>query len=407
MDHLDHKLPYAVIVESMGLALMAVDTQCRIIRFNGPAQHLTGFCDADVMGRPCSDVLRASLCDGDCPVQKALRTGATSHYGTVVMQTAREQVQTVEVTASALLDETGAIIGAVGIFRDVSQDPGQVRIYGSRVFVSRTLAMRRVFDALPKLASSPAPLLIVGGPGSGRSALAETIHTLGCGASPRPLFTIRCSGARANQSLTEALQTGGHAAVGTVLLEDICAASVALQQRLLGWIEEGGEGLPFRLMSTATDRLERCLRQGVFRRDLFYRLNVLHVVLPTLRERAEDIPLLVAQFVEDLNLKRGRDVAGLTPEAMARLLQTDFPGNVRQLRMVVDHAHAACSGAVIDVEHLPDLSLPWQKRKARLEFDVIRGALEQAGGSITRAAEALRMHRTTLWRKIKQHGLKV
>jgi PAS domain S-box-containing protein len=406
--------PDAVILESMGVALMAVDAECRIIRFNGPAGRLTGYSGESVVGRHCSDVLRASLCKSQCPLRRALQTGTTCRCGTVIIQTSDQRQLTVEVTASALEDETGAIIGAVGILRDVSDDPGLVRIYGSRVFTSRTPAMRRIFDALPKLASSKAPMLIVGGRGSGRSALAETIHNLGSkgtmstSAEVRPLVKVSCTSSKASESLAQALgdQQGSRVQGGSLLLEDICGAPIPVQQQLLAWIEDGGENLGFRLISTATEQLETCIKRGTFRSQLFYRLNVLHVAMPSLAERAEDIPLLVDQFIEDLNLKRGRQVEGLTAAAMRRLLEADFPGNVRQLRMVIDHAHARCPGELIDAQHLPELSIPWNKRKASLEKETIQAALARVGGNITRAAEALQMHRTTLWRKIKRLGIK-
>jgi len=132
----------------------------------------------------------------------------------------------------------------------------------------------------------------------------------------------------------------------------------------------------------------------------------LHVALPGLKERAEDIPLLVAQFIEEFNAKRRREVIGLTPRAMARLLEADLPDNVRQLRVAVDYAHGRCRGKLIDLGDLPDLSLPLKTRRAQLELETIRSALQQAGGNITKAAKALQVHRTTLWRKIKRYKLK-
>lgn len=390
------------ILDGMDLALMAVDGSCRIVRFNVPAERLTGFSARAVLGKSCADVLRASLCRSSCPVREALQTGTTCHYGTVVLQRADGQPRTVEVTASALLDGEGRLAGAVGILRDVSDDPGQMRIYGSRVFVSRTPEMRRIFDALPRLAASRAPLLIMGGRGSGRAALAETIHGLDCSCGePRPFVSIRCAGT----SVETLRSTAERATGGTLLLEDVCAAPLEIQRQLLAWLEEGGEGLPYRVVSTATEKLDQCLQRGVFRRDLFHRLNVLYVALPDIKERAEDIPLLVAQFIEELNLKRRREVQGLTPRAMARILEAELPDNVRQLRTAVDFAHGRCRGRLIDIDDLPDLALPLEARKEQLELETIRAALARAGGNITRAAEALHVHRTTLWRKIKRHKL--
>lgn len=396
--------PDAAILDSMGLALMAVDRRCRILRFNLTAERLTGFRREEVVGRNCAEVLKGSVCQAGCPVREALRTGNSCSYPTVVLQRSDGLPRTVEMTASPLEDGSSRPVGAVGVLRDLADDPGQVRLYGSRMFVSRTPEMRRIFDALPRLASSQAPLLIIGGRGSGRSSLAETVHNLGCRNGPRPLVTVQCPDARAREALGRALS--GPAEGGTLLLADVCGAPVELQRQLLAWLEEGGEGLPFRVVSTATRRLDQCLQRGIFRRDLFYRLDVLHVQMPGLRERAEDIPLLVAQFIEDLNNRRQREVVGLTPQAMARLIEADLPDNVRQLRMAVDYAHGRCKGRLIELGDLPDLSLPLKTRRAQLELETIKAALQQAGGNITKAAEALQVHRTTLWRKIKRYKLK-
>lgn len=408
-------LPDAVILDSMGVALLAVDPACRIIRFNGPAARLTGHDGEAVIGCPCHEVLQVSLCHNRCPVQEAMHSGTTSLYRTGVLQTRDRRSVTVEINASALLDGDGHVVGGVGILRDVTEASGLVRIYGSRDFVSRTPAMRQIFDSLPKLAASRAPLLIVGGKGSGRSALAETVHNLGSAGEARPLVHIACDSDGAETRVAQVL--GDHRVPGytpsappvrggTLLLEGIGEASAGLQQLLLARLEQEEDDLGYRLISTATGRLETGVAQGSFRRDLFYRLDVLHVALPDLRERAEDIPLLVQQFVEELGVRSGREIRGVSAEAMQQLMEAEFPGNVRQLRTVIEQAHRTCQGETIEVADLPRLQIPWRERKASLEIETIKAALKRAEGNITRAARALQMHRTTLWRKLKRYGLK-
>jgi DNA-binding NtrC family response regulator len=277
-----------------------------------------------------------------------------------------------------------------------------MRLYASREFVSRSDTMRRIFEALPELAASDAPLLIVGGCGSGRSALGETIHGLGPGRDGKPLLRLTCPSPDSPKRLVDIL-TDQHLSDhgGTLLLEELCGARLALQQRLLAWIEDGTPGA-LRLISTATERLETCLKKGAFRRDLFHRLNVLHVEVPTLRERPEDIPLLVEQLLEGLNQKRGRQIQGVTPAAAARLQQADYPGNVRQLRMVLDEAHRKCRSSFIDVEDLPDLALVCPTCNDATAQQAVLDALDRAGGNLTHAARELGIHRTTLWRKLKR-----
>jgi len=312
----------------------------------------------------------------------------------------------------------------VGLLRDLSQAPDQVRIYGSRIFVSRTPAMRRLFDALPKLASSDAPLLIVGDRGSGRGALAETVHLLG-GRGSRPLLHLRCGerhrGERghvreAEGALDDAEWRNLRRAGGTLLLEEIDRASTALQLKLLAWLEDEAGAVSVRLLSTAGRDVERRVDSRALRADLYYRLGVLHVDLPNLAERIEDLPILVEQLLEDLNLRHGKGVQGLSTEAMRCLLTAVYPQNIRQLRGVIEQAHARCRGTRIELEHLRDLvptaaitgetSSSWRTRKADVEQAAIQGALRRCQGNLSRAADELGMHRTTLWRKIKRYGLK-
>lgn len=403
-EHPDQLLPDSILLESMGLALMAVDQRCRIIRLNSLAEELTGHLESGVKGCSCMQVMKASLCDVGCPMQQALQTGTTCQIGTVILQTADGGLLTVEMTASALFGPDGQVAGAVGLLRNLGQQPEQMRLYGSRIFVSRTPAMRRIFDALPQMASSEAPLLILGGPGSGRAAFAETIHSLSKCGSGRGLATVKCRSQGAEHDLTQARSTPQDSR-GTLLLEDICDASPALQQQLMAWIEDSSEEVVYRLISTATADLELLVEQGIFRQNLYYRLNVLHLALPDLKQRRDDIPLVVNQLLEEMNLKRRKEVNGLTANAMRALLSADFSGNIRQLRQILDQAHRLCEGGVINQRHLTGVSGADQDAPAEDERTRIQEALKMAKGNLGRAAELMGIHRSTLWRKMKRLGI--
>jgi len=343
-----------LILDALGVALMAVDEHCRIVRFNSRAEMLTGVTSSVALNSPCFDVLQGGLCDASCPLRQALDTGTSHRSGIVILQPQGKPAISVEMTASVLYGSSGGVTGAVGILRDVASDVSQMRFYGSRIFVSRTPEMRRIFDFLPRLAGSRAPLLIEGELGAGRAALAETIHQLGEGYE-RPMLTLRCNEQHEGPHIIDQLGTDFTARLkgGTLLLQNIDSASTSLQQELLAWLEENENEADVRLISTATNPLEQCLAAGDFRQDLYYRLNVLHIELPGLRGRREDIPLLVEHFVEAINAQRGTEIEGLSAAAMQQLMVSDLPGNVRQLRRILEQAHLVCGGKLIDVDDLP------------------------------------------------------
>lgn len=403
------------LLDAIGSALLAVDTECRVIRVNAAAERLFGRRQARAVGRSCSELLRLFPCDGRCPFRRAMERGGPARFGALILPGPDGLPRTLDACASPLRGPGGRLLGATGTLREVGDEAGQVRLYGQRLFVSQTPAMRRIFDALPKLAQSRAPLLLVGRPGSGRAALAEVVHTISATSegSPadHPLVTVNCAGLT-EDNVPDLRGPGGllrRAAGGTLLLQRICRAPRPLQRRLLAWIEEGEER-PVRLMVTAGLDLAEAVSRGAFPKNLYYRLNVLHVALPDLRQRSADIPLLVEQFIDELNVRRGRQVEGLESAALCRLMEAEFSGNVRQLRRTVAEAHAHCRGPVIGLADLPALPTPrgawkpWDEQERR-RVAHLEQALRAAEGNISRAARALGMHRSTLWRQLRRYGL--
>lgn len=349
--------PDALILESMDVAVMAVDQSCRVTRFNPLAEQLTGVAGSAILGQPCYEHLQAGPCPRTCPLRESLATRTSGRIGVVVLQPADQAAVPVEMTASALFGRHDELLGAVAILRQMSSSLGANRFYGSRLFASVTPQMRHIFESLPRLASSDAPLLVVGPKGAGRAALAECVHGLRRRDESPPFLRIQCADRRKGRSMVTELGEDFAERLhgGTLLLEEICEAPFSLQQELLAWIEEEDEAIGVRLISTASEQIESRVEQGRFRSDLFYRLNVLQVALPGLQQRRKDIPLLAEQFIEDLNDARGTQVQGLSGSALQLLLEVDFPGNVRQLRQVLKEAHQSCLGQLIDIDDLPPL----------------------------------------------------
>ncbi len=170
-----------------------------------------------------------------------------------------------------------------------------------------------------------------------------------------------------------------------------------------------------RVVAATNSRLAELVSQGKFRDDLYFRLAVVRLTLPSLRERREDVPLLVEHFVERFNAKRGKKIAGVTPAVMEKLMRHDFPGNVRELENIIEYGFVLCHEELIDVNHLPEdlqsdagpAAAPEvdRSRLESAEAETIRTVLRQTHGQVARAARELGVSRTTLWRKMKQYGI--
>jgi transcriptional regulator with PAS, ATPase and Fis domain len=298
--------------------------------------------------------------------------------------------------------------------------------------------MQEFFAILPDIAESDSTVLIQGPSGSGKELFARALHNLShrkdqpfivvnCGALPDSLLESELFGyvpgaftdARKNKPGRFAL-----AHRGTIFLDEIAEMSPALQTKLLRVIEEkkvqplgatSPTSLDVRVVAATNRDLSRVVESGAFREDLFYRVNVVQIQLPPLRERREDIPLLVDHFVKKFNLKRGRFVDGVSDEVMDILMKYDFPGNVRELENIIEHAFILRKEGLIQPDDLPTEIVrksdmrPVPSRHTSLlgrsEAETILTALDRHGGSRIETARELGIDRTTLWRKIKRYGL--
>jgi transcriptional regulator with PAS, ATPase and Fis domain len=302
--------------------------------------------------------------------------------------------------------------------------------------------MRRIFDVLPQVSASDATVLILGETGTGKELLARAIHNLSprenkpfiavnCGALPDTLLESELFGYMKGAFTGATRDKPGRFALaegGTVFLDEIGDISPALQVRLLRVLQEktyeplGGTRVlhaNVRVVAATHRDLTEQIRKGAFREDLFYRLNVVKVDLPPLRRRKEDIPLLIEHFIGRFNLRQGKAISGVAPDAMALLMAHDYPGNVRELENVIERAFVLCAAGNIERRHLPaelagqlppvpasaGESMAAQAHAA--EAQAIRAALEGCGFNRQAAAHALGLHKSTLFRKIKALGLEL
>jgi PAS domain S-box-containing protein len=434
--------PTETILESISDGVFTVDLDWRITSFNRAAEEITGISRREAVGRLCSEVLRSSMCEAECALRRTLKTGKPVIGRSGFIIDADGTRIPISVSTAVLRDGEGRVIGGAETFRDLSEVEALRRELEGRArvgdLVSRSPLMQRIFEALPAVAASPSTVLILGETGTGKELVARTIHSLSsrrqgpfvavnCGALPDTLLESELFGYKAGAFTGATKDKPGRFALakgGTLFLDEIAEVSPALQVRLLRVLQERtyeplgatrSEKAEVRIIVATNKDLAEQLRQGVFREDLYYRVNVVRVELPPLRRRKEDIPLLVEQFVARFNRIQQKSISGVTAEALSLLMAHDWPGNVRELENAIERSFILCTDGAIDIGHLPeDLTAHRVPRDGRgkmksarelLEAQTIRNALERNAYSRLAAARELGIHKSTLFRKLRSLGL--
>lgn len=427
-----------VILESIADGVFTVDKDWRITSFNRAAEQITGVLRGEAIGHRCCDVFRASICENDCALKETLRTGRSIVNKAIYILDADGHRVPISISAAVLKDAEGNTIGGVETFRDLSLvEELRKELEGTYTFadiVGRGPAMRQLFDLLPQVADSDSTVLIEGASGTGKELVARAIHNLSprcdkrfvainCGALPDTLLESELFGYKAGAFTDARRDKPGRFAIahgGTILLDEIGDVSTAMQARLLRVLQERifeplGSVEPVetdvRVIAATNKDLSKLVRKGTFRQDLFYRINVIRLKLPPLRDRREDIPLLAERFVSKFNRLQNKDVAGVSDETLAILMEHDYPGNVRELENIVEHAFVLCQAGMIEPHHLPpalrgdtDSKAPRGKggrTLKALETLHITDAVRRHGGNRTAAAKELGINASTLFRKVK------
>ncbi len=433
--------PTEAILESISDGVFTVDLDWRITSFNRAAEVITGVTREEAIGRRCCEVFRSSMCEIECALRRTLDTGKPIIGQSGYIINADGIRIPISVSTAVLQEAGGHVIGGAETFRDLSEiDALRQELAGrTRIgdLVSHSPLMHRVFEILPALAASSSTVLILGETGVGKELLARTLHTLSprsqgpfiavnCGALPDSLLESELFGYKAGAF------TGAHrdklgrfalAKGGTLFLDEIGELTPALQVRLLRVLQDRTyeplgatrtETADIRIITaTHRDLLEQ-QRQGVFREDLYYRINVIRMELPPLRQRKEDIPLLTAQFVAHFNQLQQKSVQGVAIEALSLLIAHDWPGNIRELENVIERAFILCHSGWIGIGHLPEELTAHRMantvadiRTARdvLDAQAIRAALERNAYHRLAAARDLGIHKSTLFRKMNQLGI--
>ena len=430
-----------IILDSIADGVFTVDSNLKVTSFNRSAEKITGIKREEAIGRYCWEVFRASICENRCSLKHTMNTGhPVSNQSIYIVNLHGERIP-VSISTALLRSEQDQVIGGVETFRDLSVveelRKELTRRHSFQDIISKNKEMRRLFGILEQVSESDATILLEGESGTGKELFAKAIHAL----SPRktgPLMTINC-GSLPDTLLESELfgyEKGAHSTAfkdkpgrlavangGTLFLDEIGDISPALQVRLLRVLQDKtyeplgstkSSKTDVRIVAATNKRLENLVEEGKFRQDLYYRINVVRLVLPPLRDRREDIPLLVEHFIRKFGRLSGKEIQGLSPEAFPMLMSHDFPGNVRELENIIEYATVVCKNGMIGVEHLPDYFKNLDDSRAKkllegkpsslgeMERSYILETLKRNQWNRTATAAEMGIHPTTLWRKMKR-----
>ncbi|MBA2849692.1 PAS domain S-box protein [Thermosulfuriphilus ammonigenes] len=387
---LTDSLQMNLILESIADGVFTVGRDFRITSFNRAAEKITGWHRQEAIGQYCWNIFHSSICGDKCAIAQAIRTGKPVMNQAIYVRRRDGRSIPVSISAAPLTDDEGNIIGAVETFRDLTeiiQLRSQLRkSFSFQNIVSKSPAMQKIFDVLPDIAQSGSNVLITGESGTGKELIALAIHNLSkykdgpfvainCGALPDTLLESELFGYKAGAFTDAKRDKKGKIAAaegGTLFLDEIGEVSPAFQAKLLRFLETKTyeplgstetKRANVRIVAATNKDLAQMVHEGRFREDLYYRLNVATVKLPPLRERKEDIPLLIDHFIEKFNAEKGKNITGISEEALEILMRYDFPGNIRELENIIEYSFILCRGGVILPEHLPESLLTLRQKK--------------------------------------------
>lgn len=431
---------YRIILDSIADGVFTVDMNWKITSFNKAAENITGIKKKEAIGRQCSKVFRANVCENGCILRHTIKTEKPVVNMPVHIIRADNKSIPISVNTTLLRNDEGRVIGGVETFRDLS-DVNKLRrvILKQQSFddiVSKNSKMVKLFSLLPQIAKSHSTVLLEGATGTGKEIFARAIHNnsrnrngpfvaINCGALPDTLCESELFGYKAGAFTDAKKDKRGRFAMaqnGTIFLDEISDISKAVQIRLLRVLSEKvyeplGSTKTVktntRVIAATHQNLEKLVEKKKFRADLYFRVDIIKLSLPKLSERKEDIPLLVNHFIEQFNRLTGKKIVDMTREALAALILYDWPGNVRELENAIEHAFVLCRGELIRLQHLPErlvpengtMLLPTGLTLKEVERHTVHQALERNQWKRMTTARELGIDKNTLRQKIKRYGL--
>jgi PAS domain S-box-containing protein len=430
------------IFDQLSDALLLYDPDFRVTGVNRSAEKLFGMTSEEMLGKHCQEIFKCSSCEPGCGVLVGLNQSPAAPNCTVRLNTGNGLERLVVMRTNQMFDDDGQLSGVVATIKDITEEAAPDR----REVIGESAAMREVMNFVRRVASSEATTILLDGEnGTGKDLIAKTLHyhsvrqaepfiAINCAAIPETLLESELFGYEKGAFTDARAQKRGIfelADRGTLFLDEIGEIPLMLQAKLLRVLEDqtfrrlGGLKdikLDLRVIAATNKNLREAVKEGAFRQDLYFRLNVIQISIPPLRERSDDIPALTSFFVDHYNRKFKRSIEGVSDAAAKLLLSHDWPGNVRELRNAIERAMILEESALITPPSLPiaiarpdsggasaapSLEAPADGLSLEdNERHLLARALEKTNGNQTQAARLLRITRDTLRYKMKKFNLR-
>jgi len=425
------------IIESISDGVFTVDLDFKIDFINKAALNMVGIKTGDAIGQKCNEIFRTNICKNQCALEQTMKSGKSIVNRSVCMKNRKGKKIPISISTAILKNKIGHIVGGVETIRDLSLvETLRNELESSYTFeniIGHNQRMRELFKIMPEIAKSDSTVLIEGESGVGKELFARALHSLS-ERRDKPMISVNC--AALTETLIESELFGYKAGAftgalrdkkgrfalaegGTLFLDEIGDFSPALQVKLLRVLQDhiyepigGTESLKadIRIISATNKDLDELVKNGQFREDLYYRINVMRIKIPPLRERKEDIPLFIDYIIEKLDRLHKRHISCVEPNALQIIMKHNFPGNVRELENIFEHASILCENGVVKQEHLPDYlyrdhPIPMVEIAStmeEMEALFITAALKKNNWNRNETAKELGFTPTTLYRKIKK-----
>jgi PAS domain S-box-containing protein len=440
---IDQKNRLDAIFNSNIEGTFTIDNDWNVTSFNRSAEKITGYKKHEAIGKKCWEIFNSSICRNGCHMEQTMVKNKPMIGNELQIQHKSGKLVPIRVNSNILINNRNESIGAVETFIDISEirnlSEHLSEVYRYENIVGRNKEIKQIFNVLESVSQTDSSVLITGESGTGKELAARAIHLN----SPRktgPFIAVNCSAfvetlieselfGHEMGAFTGAIKTKigkfELANEGTLFLDEIGDLSLAVQTKLLRVLETkefervGGNKtikINARIIAATNKILANEISAGRFREDLFYRINVINIHLPPLRERMDDFPLIVNHFIEVFNKKFNKDIQQFSSQAFDILMDYKWPGNIRELENVIEHCFVLCNGKIVNVECLPkrlrernvhsiQLEVSPINKIRETEKQLIISLLEKHKGNKTKTAEEMNINPSTLWRKIKKFGI--